>query len=441
MKRSRLAIFAFALILSSCGLAIDNKNTELTIRSTSTITIAPKLIITEVITSTPTPIKNCPSLKTDVPPPNIYQEDVENQILHYLNEGGSIQQLIESINQNEKRAIAIDLTDDGIPEISVFIINAYIFGCVNGEYHTLLIVEPRIGRAELINSIDMNIDGLPELVYRTINHGLSSDITAYYSIFEWNGSHFINLLTKNNFASSKVDGGISNQEAWMVNGSEILQDVDGNGTIELLLHGGNDGGYSSCDIGPVRDETHIWMWNGIDFDLDLMELDPPEYRYQVVFDGDEASLTGSYANAEKLYRRAISDDTLLGIEKYYGNSSYCGRGLGVDPRERPNLTAYSKYRIMLILMIINDNTSKTVYQSLQNEYPFGVYGHAYANLAEVVWKEYSQSQDIRIACSLAMQYANNHQEEILQPLGAGKLAYYGIGKQNNSYIAKDVCPF
>ena len=84
------------------------------------------------------------------------------------------------------------------------------------------------------------------------------------------------------------------------NGSEIFKDVDGNGTIELLLHGGNDGGYSSCDIGPVRDETHIWMWNGIEFDLDHMELDPPEYRYQVVFDGDEASLIGSYTNAERI---------------------------------------------------------------------------------------------------------------------------------------------
>ena len=45
---------------------------------------------------------------------------------------------------------------------------------------------------------------------------------------------------------------------------------------------------------------------------------------------------------KELYRRAISDDALLGIEKYYGNSSYCGRGLGVDPSERPNLTAYCK---------------------------------------------------------------------------------------------------
>ena len=45
---------------------------------------------------------------------------------------------------------------------------------------------------------------------------------------------------------------------------------------------------------------------------------------------------------------------------------------------------------MLIHMKINDNISKTVYQSLQNEFPFGVYGHAYTKLAEVVWKEYSQ---------------------------------------------------
>ena len=177
--------------------------------------MAPKLIFTEINTSTPTRNNNCPSSKTDVPLPNFYQEDVEKQILHYLNEGGSIQQLIESINQNEERAISIDLTDDDIPEISVFLINAYVFGCVSGKYHTLLIVEPRIGRAELIKLIDMNIDGLPELVYRTIYHGLSSDITAYYSIFEWNGSHFINLLTKKNITSSKVDGGSSNQEAWI----------------------------------------------------------------------------------------------------------------------------------------------------------------------------------------------------------------------------------
>lgn len=452
MRRFYLTI-ATAIVLSCIVIPVGETLTQ---NSLSTVTItnitSPDLFLlasntpqkskTQLISSATSTlmIEECPELKNDIPIPEYKEKNLEELILIYLNEGGSIQALMESLNINEELVFTKDLTNDGLPEISVIKINAYIYGCINGKYHILLIIEPRVGRAKLLTTNDMNNDGLPELVYRTEYHGLSADIMAYYLIYEWNGVQFANLITRNNYSSKKVDGGSSNQEAYIFNGSETLRDIDGNGTIELLLHGGNDSGYSSCDSGPVRDETHIWMWNGLEFDLLRMELDPPKYRFQAVFDGDEASLAGEYRNAEILYQQAISDNSLFGIDHFY-DDAFCGKGLGVDPKERPNLSAYSKYRIMLIHILITDNLSKTSYHSLQNEYPIGVYGHAYAELAKVFWEEYRLNQNITYACSIAINYAETNQEEILQPLGAGKYAYYGIGIQNNSYVAKNICPY
>jgi len=452
MRRIYL-IIAIAIVLSCIVFPVGETSTK---NGLSTLTITninspdllplasntPQKTKTQLISSVTSTIlvEEFPELKNNIPIPEYKENNLEELILQYLNEGGSIQALQESLNTNEELVVTKDLTNDGLPEISVIKINAYIYGCINGKYRILLIIVPRIGRAKLVNTNDMNNDGLPELVYRTEYHGLSADFMAYYLIYEWNGIQFTNLLSRNNYSSRKVEGGSSNQEAFIFNGSETLRDIDGNGTIELILHGGNDSGYSSCDSGPVRDETHIWMWNGKEFDLERMELDPPEYRFQAVFDGDEASLSGEYQNAENLYRQAISDNSLFGIDHFY-NDSFCGNGLGVDPKERPNLSAYSKYRIMLIHILINDNLSKTSYHSLQNEYPIGVYGHAYAELAKVFWEEYRLNQNITDACSIALNYAETNQEEILQPLGAGKYAYYGIGIQNNSYVAKNICPY
>jgi hypothetical protein len=451
VKRIPFILFSMILIMYSC---IGNTSVETSIRSTmtnstianntryiqsinmsSTSTISQiqeysptlSLTIDNKMTSTPASLKKCPITQTDVPLPDFESGTFEKQVIDYLNEGGNLEALETQLNQYEKRAVIMDLTNDGIPEISIYIQRAYIFGCINGEYRTLLIVEPRKYRVEVIGIIDMNADGTPELVYKNETHGATGDSKAYYSIFEWNGNRFANLITDRTIYSEKVDGGGSNKEAWMFNGYDILQDIDNNGTIELILYGGNDGGLSACDSGPVRNETHIWMWNGNEFDLASMELDPPEYRFQVVFDGDEASLAGDYIKAEKLYTLAITDDTLYGIENFFG--------------ERPNLTAYSKYRILLIYILTDNKSSEEVYQSIQVEFPVGMYGHAYSELANVVWDEYNQSKNIGIACNLVIKYAETHQVEILQPLGAGEYAYYGYGKQNNSYVAYDICPF
>jgi hypothetical protein len=393
-----------------------------------------------VVTFTPAPPAMCPEPDPEAVflVPEDYA-DVASAVLEYLNAGGSFEVIEDGLEKIHLRIGQWDLTNDGVPEIAVVAFRAFIFGCRDGRYVTLF-DEGEGDRVYLSGFLDMNRDGVLEFVYASEYFG-ANDSTSYYRILEWRDAGFRDLISDVEITSRKVTGGSADREAWMLNGMETLEDTDGNGTVELLIRGGNDGGMSACSWGPVRDEMHIWMWNGVEFGLAAMKLDSPAYRFQVVFDADEASLAGNYSAAENLYNRAIQDNGLFGREKFFGRESFCSWGLELDPAERPNLTAYARYRILLIRILLADGRSESLLQSLQKDFPSGRYGNAYAALAAGMWVEYKKNHNLGDACRSAVAYAEAHPEEILKPLGGGKYAYYGEGEQNNSYVPQNICPF
>lgn len=406
---------------------------------------------TGIMTYTHSPKAECPDLHSNIPIPDIdMRADLENDLLDYLNNGGSPEYLQKTLQDYGINVEINDFTNDGVNEISIsskypiisIYSSAYIFGCKNKKYIVLLTINNKDPMPRLMSDADMNLDGMPELPYEIIGWG-ANDFMGYYSIYEWDGEKFRNIISPEEISNKKVASGGSKQQAWMFNSDSKISDIDGNGTLELILYGGNDQGLSACDFGPVRNETDVWMWNGSWFSLASMILDPPEYRFQVVFDGDEASLASEYTKAEKIYWQAIQDNGLLGIEKFFGESSFCDRGIVADPAERPNLSAYSLYRILLIKLLQQDEQAESIYLSIQEEYPIDSYGHPFAILADIVWKEIIEKNNINNACELVIEYTDIHKEEILFPLGGegGPYYYYGYSYQNRSYTSKDICPF
>lgn len=119
----------------------------------------------------------------------------------------------------------------------------------------------------------------------------------------------------------------------------------------------------------------------------------------------------------------------------------------IDSAEYYHLAAYARFRIMLIYVLLGSQVNaKVAYNSLQAGFPKGQTGHSYAEMATAFWQEYQSSSDIQLACGKAVEYAIDHDEEILPYLGnvtylSNLLDNYYHGWQNIDYLPKDVCPF
>jgi hypothetical protein len=77
----------------------------------------------------------------------------------------------------------------------------------------------------------------------------------------------------------------------------------------------------------------------------------------------------------------------------------------------------------------------TFERGLQEKFSVGNKGYPYAEMAKEFWVEYGNSQDTRLACQKAVEYADKHRE-ILIPLGGPEYGFW-----SRSYSPDDICPF
>jgi len=110
--------------------------------------------------------------------------------------------------------------------------------------------------------------------------------------------------------------------------------------------------------------------------------------------------------------------------------------LPVDPNEYYILAAYSRFRIMLLNLVQGDVIeAEAVYNQLQQLFPPGQPGSAYAELAESFWIAYQNTYELSLACSQAVAYARANPQTILEPIGG-----FAHGFQSFFYKAEDICP-
>jgi hypothetical protein len=77
--------------------------------------------------------------------------------------------------------------------------------------------------------------------------------------------------------------------------------------------------------------------------------------------------------------------------------------------------------------------ARVAYGILQNSFPSGAPGHAYAELAASFWDASREGEDLAAGCIAAQAYAAAHQGDVLGPL------HYGYA--NPAYTETDLCPF
>lgn len=306
----------------------------------------------------------------------------------------------------------------------------------------------------------MNLDGMSEIVIQS--YSLSWTVIV---INEWDSEHpeWSDEYFKDLIMVDDPSYGFSGGVATLDNAEVELRDIDRNGTVELILQGGIPYllslGSLYANGYPWREETDVYMWNGEAFVLWSVVFTPPEYRFQAVQDGDRASLAGEYDAALAFYQEAVFSDKLewWSLERKenilaYEQSRWSAGSMpfptlpAPDLLEYPNLAAYARFRILLLHMLRGYlPEALTVYNTLQEKFPAGQPGHAYAEMAAAFWDEYQASQDIGQACGKAIEYAAANPVEILGYLGNNDYTDptypYVFGDQSLTYQPKDICPF
>ncbi len=453
------------------------------LRPTTTYTPSPTYTPTfdaaHASTATRAPAAQCPqenpglvpNFVIPVPTDIIYDiPDSKDSILSFLNAGGSLDALVQYLIQNYggyyqnhpdygTNIYYLDFTNDGVPDLLVNDGNVRIYSCQDSLYSAIFEIPYRTFiNFNIRNVQDMNLDGIPEILMAR-RDTVPQDLFMSYQIIGWRGQRFDYLLSQpipapncyRNYAYTDP----CFEENWMVifgHGGglswDVQQDIDQNGTIELIFNDGighsNDAQYN----GPWRAKTTVFMWNGESFALYIHYLEPPVYRFQALQDADFAVLQGKYDEAFALYQQVIFNETLewwtkarqtydLDIAYSHYTDLPTSTPPAPDPDEYSHLAAYAYYRMMNLQVMLGDlDTAQATYTSLQEKFPTGVAGNIYTELANAFWTEYQTSFDMSLACDSAIAFATGHEEEILFYIGS-----YIHGYQSLIYEPQDVCPF
>ena len=452
----------------------DTQAASPTITPTSSLTASLTPTLGPLRTWTPSPAARCPdrsaqaSLETDFD-----IEAAERAILQYLNRGGDPAQLESLLRipadaepgaypSLQAIAFSTDVTGDRIDDY-VLQVNAntqdqastaiLALTCREGVVETAFAERfPYLDFAfpNLVGIIDLNANGVPEIVYSVEEFGAGADSSTSFFLVEWDGQTFRQLVSNSeeffyypNAASmgNLAELGSEGPYEHSPDLDKMFPDMDGNGTRELVLTGGISGRYWTMGGGPERSTTDTWAWNGEAFTLLSSEFGPPEFRFQAVRDGDAATSRGEYEKALGFYQRAVFDESLYGWNPERLHAEYNAYLMGTPtplplPEERPRLNAYGRYRILLIHAIGgNGDAAELVYQTLRSKVPAGSPGYPYVELADAFWEGSQAGADPSAGCESARTYAAEHHEEVLGPLGSSIYWFF-----YEDYSTADVCP-
>lgn len=413
-----------------------------------TPTVTPTFDPSTIVTVTPAQAAVCPKVNPlflpGFPSPkyddyNTLEHAVEN-VLTYLNQGGSIDNAAVRFGGGSKWFKKVDLTGDSVPDVAIIsptpFGTIYFLTCQNGKYIEFSQNDDSNAEVIGINRIDqitdLNKNGISETIVTST--GCSGSGCLGISVFEWNGEKFVDLAPK---VGTLGPHGFS------------FKDTNNDGLKEIVLKGDSPG---SCCIGmmmPWRYKNTIYSWSGKIFTETYVYFDSPQYRFQAIQDADHEIQYKHFDKALDLYQDAIFSDKLewwsrerrdYEVNLFYNSYKQPNPTPSVYPAEDvteyPRLAAYAYFRIVLLHILQGHETDAgTVYQTLQQRFPEGNPGFPYAEMASAFWNEYQASHDMTAACGMAVEYAAAH-PDILIPLGSD---YHGM--QSHTYQPEDVCPF
>lgn len=421
-------ILLVGIILAACNLPVGDQALETQATATvSTRGVAP--LPSETLPLLPTPIPDasgplCLSFQEGVVLPGIEFAEAPQAVLDFLNAGGSIAALDDALYQaqiaNQPVAVgAIDLTGDGKQDVAVSIYDPasslippggklLLFVCQEGVYRMLLHQASAEGSgAPGIRYLqDLNRDGIAELVVGSPTCGASTCFEEV-QILGWTGADFEDLLVG---STIEIPSPVIN-----------LLDPQGDGVYDLEISGG---GFGSAGAGPQRSKSTVWPYNPptARWQDPQERLESSNYRIHVLQDADQAARKRQFEQALSIYGRVVDDTGLIDW---------------VEPElEKPNLAAYALFKIALTHLLLNQpDQAQAAFDRLFADYPPGSVGYPYAELAQAFQEAYPAG-GLPNGCAAARQFAVDHPQEILVPLGSAVFGY-----ANPDYSPQDICPW
>jgi hypothetical protein len=365
------------------------------------------------------PSKPCP-VTSSTPAPTLGPEsfDIVSSITAYLNAGGSLDSLENSIEelalliQETPSLIEADFDGNGLNDLIVSILQpseeiyplsgqSMVYLCHETTYQLVYSTpqNTQIGIPRFYSIDDLSGDGLTDVILGIETCGAHTCFTSIEGLV-WTGETFENRLqgTSEDLPSPTIE---INQEP-----------------TEIIVTGE---GVASVGAGPNRSIERHWFW-----DNDLQSFVPSEdvllpsdYRIHILHDADKALLQGEIEAAIESYARVIGDEQLLDW---------------VDPDiERANLAAFASFKIILAHIHSGDlDGAESALGDLQESYPEETIGASFRAMAEIFWDEYVLNNDLVSSCHAAQRFAEENAGTIVESL------YFGYG--NQVYTAQDLCP-
>lgn len=365
---------------------------------------------------TPTPFapRACPVYPGSPSPPDLAaRPDPGTSLLDYFNAGGSPDRLEPSVAPDG--LLPADVNGDGWLDWLVLTLDPasensptggtlWLLTCYGSAYSLAFRLTPSDRGAPALHGIvDLTGDGAADVVVGLPNCGAHTCFEQA-QILVWDGATLTNRLE-----GSSDDLPYPHYL--------VIPPLAGEpGRVEI-----RGTGFGSVGAGPYRPVARTWSWeeDAQRFVVTGEATLPTYFRIHVLHDADRAYLEGNYPLAQELYHRVITDDTLDDWE--------------AGERGRQNLAAYANFRKVLTYLRVGDlGDAQVALGILQNRFPSGSTGHAYAEMAHAFWQEYGAGSDLVAACLAAQAFAEAHPAEILDPL------YYGYA--NPAYTPQGICP-
>ncbi|MEZ4670197.1 MAG: hypothetical protein R3E39_20010 [Anaerolineae bacterium] len=366
---------------------------------------------------TPTPdYRTCPgSSSATLPERPASGRGIQEAITSYLNSGGSSLTLSEGLqnwaifgDSGQVRA-DVDFTGEGTADVVLSYAapdeggSLLILGCVAGQYQSLYqSITGGTAPPQIVQITDMNFDGRPDILFDTFSCSADDPQNCSYrtQLITWSTvvGRFVSIL----------NGVISSDTP------PTLSDVDNDNVQEIVVRLTDDGDAAS---GPLRTGVNIYDWNGTNYTLSIVQLDPPAFQIQVVHEADKAFARQDMDTAISLYQQALTNPAL----RIWRND------------EVNYLKPYIYYRLVLAFAYTDNKNLLTAYQEAITPYPDANLAPVYVSMTNSFWNGFQVTNNLHSAC-LEVQAIIAQRPEAVGLIN-------GYGSRSPVYTAQDLCPF
>lgn len=368
-------------------------------------------------------LRSCPATSPQVtlPAQPTDGDDSNRAVLAFLNEGGTVEALRQSM-LSQWNALSdaayfrtdIDLTGEAVPEVVIGYSTPQgrgtllIVGCLEGRYvqhYTAISDTPE--PPSLLYLGEMNNTVPPEVAFaRPDCDELGEDCEFITQVVGWSAEvgRFVNLVSE---TIASID-------------LPVIRDSDDDLILEIVINRNNNG---NPRTGPQRTGISIYDWNSTVYVLSIEQLNEPRFRIQVIHEADEDFSRLRMEDAVRLYDLALDAENNL---RYWYNDG------------RIVTLTYAYYRRILAHAYLgNDGEVLATLAALNEAYPQDDRGlnfsPVYVHLANVFVETYGQNVDLHASCDAVRAVMAD------RPSALTLLNRYGT--RNPTYTTLDVCPY